>query len=211
MIDAKNITKFNQTYPKLEEALLFWVCAAGKNGVTSAKCLDKFLKTVKQTLIDWEYRGIPMSKSPFWMIRELDGYMMNRNWIAELMHDSGIGCYNQKSKTFDSLAYTGPDAKLESYHLDLKTCTVERLEQFKGIGPKTARCFLIHSRPNQRLAGLDTHILKFLTDSGIKDVPKTTPTGRRYKELEQSFIELADKAGKPIAEFDLEIWNRYRK
>jgi len=203
MIDVENITKFNQTYPQLEENLLFWVCAAGKNGTTAAKCLDKFLKKVWQKLVEqeWEHRPIPMSQSPFWLIRELNRYM-RRNWIARLMCNCGIGCYNHKSKTFYELAHTD---------LDLKACSVEDLEEVKGIGPKTARCFLIHSRPDQKFAGLDTHILKFLRESGIKDVPKVTPTGRRYKKLEIAFINLADKAGKPIAKFDLEIWNRYKK
>ena len=93
--------------------------------------------------------------------------------------------------------------------MDLKTCTVEDLELIKGIGPKTARCFLIHSRPNQQLAGLDIHALRYLADQGYQ-VPKTTPTGKKYKEIEGWFIKEANKAGKDVATFDLEIWNKYR-
>lgn len=92
--------------------------------------------------------------------------------------------------------------------LNLKSCSVDDLENIYGIGPKTARCFLIHSRPNMRFAGLDTHILKYLRGLGY-EVPKTTPTGKKYKEIEQIFLNLVDKSGKSVAEFDLEIWRKY--
>lgn len=117
------------------------------------------------------------------------------------MKSAGIGCYSQKAITFMQLAES---------NLNLKSCGVEDLEKIKGIGPKTARCFLIHSRPNQRLAGLDTHILKYLREKGI-DAPLSTPPAKKYKKLEQEFIKLADNAGKSVAEFDLEIWLTYRE
>ena len=117
------------------------------------------------------------------------------------MKNCGIGCYNIKLETFISLA---------NAPINLKTCTIDELEAIKGIGPKTARCFLIHSRPNQQLAGLDRHILRFLRDQGY-NVPKHTPTGKKYKQVEQLFIQEAQKAGKDIATFDLELWNKYRK
>ena len=60
-----------------------------------------------------------------------------------------------------------------------------------------------------RFAGLDTHILKFLTAKGF-DAPKSTPASKKkYVELEQAFIEIAEKEGKTPATLDLEIWNTY--
>ncbi|NBP02621.1 MAG: hypothetical protein EBU90_21370 [Proteobacteria bacterium] len=97
---------------------------------------------------------------------------------------------------------------LASRGLDLKTCSVSDLESVRGIGPKTARCFLMHSRRGARYAGLDTHALKYMREKGI-DVPKSTPTGKKYLELEAKFLELADRSGKSVAEFDLEIWRHY--
>jgi thermostable 8-oxoguanine DNA glycosylase len=41
------------------------------------------------------------------------------------------------------------------------------------------------------------------------NVPKSTPTGKRYREIEREFIKLARKARKSVAEYDLEIWNEY--
>lgn len=184
MIDPTNITNYNLTNDQLEEHILFWVCAAGKNGVVAAKCLDDLLSTLK---------GMIIGNTPFELIK-------NEPNLAYWMRECGIGCHNIKSKTFKALA---------SSNINLKTCTVSDLEAIKGIGPKTARCFLIHSRPNQKLAGLDRHILSYLSDLGYK-VPKSTPTKNKYKQIEQWFIQEADKVGKSVAVLDLEIWNKYR-
>ena len=122
--------------------------------------------------------------------------------LKEKMASSGIGCYNIKSKTFKDL--------VES-KLNLRTCGVDDLEKIKGIGCKTSRCFIIHSRPNQQLAGLDRHILNWLNDLGHKNIPVSTPTGNKYKKIEAIFLNEVKKSGKSVAELDLEIWNRYRK
>lgn len=190
MIDPTKITKYNMTYPQLEEFILFWVCAAGKNGKLAARCIDNLLKTWRPKV-----KEIIKSPWPFDIIR----YINYHGDLAEEMRKHGIGCYNNKAKTFLQLIWS---------NLNLKTCTVEDLEKIDGIGPKTARCFMIHSRPFQKLAALDTHVLKFMNDMGY-EVPKTTPTGRRYREIEKQFIYLAGVCGKTTAEFDLMIWNAY--
>jgi hypothetical protein len=80
--------------------------------------------------------------------------------------------------------------------LNLRTCTVADLEAVHGIGPKTARMFLLHSRPAQRVAVLDTHILAWLAQCGVADVPRSTPpAGKHYERLELAFLDLCDKAG----------------
>jgi len=73
---------------------------------------------------------------------------------------------------------------------------------------KTSRCFILHSRKDSRYAGLDTHILKFLKGYGFK-VPKATPAKKKYLELEQQFLYIADSQNKSPAELDLEVWNAY--
>jgi thermostable 8-oxoguanine DNA glycosylase len=182
VINPANITKFDQTYDELEESILFWICASGKNGVTSARCLDSLLKKY-------------YAKTPFNTILYIDYY----HDLPTVMKNHGIGCYNNKAKSFRELVSSG---------IDLKTCTVDDLEKIRGIGPKTSRCFLIHSRPNQQYAGLDTHLLKYLKAQGY-NVPKSTPNGKKYKELEQIFLSLVRNSGKTVAEFDLEVWRKY--
>lgn len=189
MIDPINITNFNLSQAETEEVLLFWVCAAGKNGVTAARCLDKLLST-------WRGKLYKLHPSPFDIIQ----YIYKFGNLADEMKKHGIGCYNAKSKTFIYLVCN---------RMDLKTCSVEDLELVPGIGPKTARCFLIHSRENQQYAGLDTHVLKFLRDKG-HDVPKQTPTGKKYRNLELEFLKYVTESKMTVANFDLKIWNDYR-
>jgi hypothetical protein len=191
MINPIEITDFNQNQSKLEEVILFWICAAGKNGVTSAKCLNNLLSSWRE-----KASRINSKPSPFDIIR----YIASHADLAEEMKKHGIGCYKSKSKSFLDLVFRS---------IDLKKCTLEDLESVFGIGPKTSRCFLIHSRKNQKLAGLDTHILKFLSDNG-HEVPKSTPSGKKYKELEKLFLNYVLKSGMSVADFDLMIWNKYR-
>jgi len=91
----------------------------------------------------------------------------------------------------------------------LRTCSIDELESIFGIGRKTSRCFVMHSRRNAQCAGLDTHILKFLRSKG-HDVPKSTPgSKKKYLEIENLFLKYAKKSNKTIAKFDLDIWKKY--
>lgn len=191
MIDPKTITNFNQKSQKLEEVLLFWVCAAGKNAITTARCLDSLLRDLHGEFNVKLYR-------PFDVIgMYIDKYGINA--LALKIKSHGLGCYNYRARTFYKLVLSG---------LNLKKCTVEDLEKITGIGPKTSRCFLMHSRKDVRHAGLDTHIKKYLRDCG-HNVPSAL-TSKNYAKYEKIFLSLADRLNKSPAELDLEIWNKYR-
>ena len=189
MIDPECITNYNLSEKELQEHILFWVCAAGKNGRTAAKCLDNFLEEVEA-----HYWG-PM-KSIFIAVQKGGN-------LPFIMRDCGIGCYMSKARTFLELSLA-----VGMKELDIRTCSAVDIEKIYGIGMKTSRCFILHSRKGARYAGLDTHLLKFLRELGY-NVPKSTPTGKKYLELEQIFLNYADKLGKTPADLDLEIWNKY--
>lgn len=184
MIDPEAVTNYSMTDRELEEYILFWVCAAGKNGRTAARCCDKLLNLI----------GVNEFYSPFTVIRGLP-----KDAMPAILKDCGIGCFNSKARTMWELAHS---------ELDLKTCDAADLEEIYGIGMKTSRCFLLHSRKNARYAGLDTHILKFLRAMG-HDVPKSTPTGNKYLKLETVFLGYVDITYMTPAEFDLDVWNYY--
>jgi len=184
MIDPAHITNFNQTDKQLEEVLLFWVLVAGKTASIISKALEKILNSLP-------------GSTPFEKIRGV-----GKNNLPKLLKDHGIGCFNLKARALWELVNS---------NLNLKTCSVDDLEKIYGIGPKTARCFIIHSRPNASCAGLDTHILKFLRAKG-HNVSNNTPSSKKqYKELEQVFLNYVKESGKSVAEFDLEVWNSYAK
>ena len=89
---------------------------------------------------------------------------------------------------------------------------VDELVRVKGIGPKTARFFVMHSRRDQKVATLDVHILKWLREQGVERVPSQTPQNEvAYKRLEEKFLKLAKGLGKDPAELDLEIWKKKAK
>jgi hypothetical protein len=195
MIDPSKISNFNLTNNELEEVLLFWVCAAGKNGRTTARLLGEFL--------DWLAMGYPEKKSPFARIEQADSegnlVSVRKDWLVEALKRHGIGNYNLRARAFRELV---------AAKLNLKTCSVDALDDIIGIGPKTARAFVTHSRPNQRFAIIDTHLLKYLGSLGHK-VPKTTPTTKKYNELEKVFLNICDKYKVEPHELDLAIWNHY--
>jgi len=197
LIDPIKITNFKATDFELELMILFWVAAAGKNGVTAAQCLRNMLVHWAERIIgSFPHPGCE-TFTPFDVIR----FMCDEGvGLADEMKKFGIGCYRSKSTAFLQLAFS---------QMNLRVCSLDALENIHGIGPKTARCFLIHSRPRMKLAGLDTHILKYMRDQGF-EVPKSTPSGKKYREIEKQFIGLAKKAKKSIAAFDLAIWNNYR-
>lgn len=94
--------------------------------------------------------------------------------------------------------------------LNLKTCTVADLEAIYGIGMKTARYFILHTRKNARVACLDTHILSWLSYYTGYKVPKQTPTKTKYLELEKVFLNICDTMQMTPADLDLKIWNKQR-
>lgn len=185
LIDPAAPISFNRTDEELELFWLFCGVVAGKTAKVQAQKLARFLERLPGT-------------TPFVRIEQarLDGQLVTMLMRAKLGQYRRLGPFMTQSA-----------ARLAG---KLKTCTLGDLESIHGVGPKTARMFLMFTRPNQRYAALDTHVLKHLKAEGY-DVPKVTPSGKRYLELEQTFLGLADASGMSVADYDLMIWKRYAK
>ena len=188
-INPKKITDFNRTKADLELFAVFAVCVAGKNAQQTAdKVNDNFRDVATPT----------KQLTPFEAIKNL----VNIKVFVAYLKMAKMGQYRRIYRALRDLVESG---------IDLKTCTVEELEAIHGIGPKTSRFIIMHSRPNQRLATLDTHILRWMRDQGI-ETPKATPQSKKlYKELEQKFLTLCDKCGILPSQLDLKIWKQYSK
>ncbi|KKN78083.1 hypothetical protein LCGC14_0353100 [marine sediment metagenome] len=120
--------------------------------------------------------------------------------LDDWLRSERTGSYGRLMKCFPDLI-----------KLDPRTCTIQELEAVHGIGPKTARFFILWTRPDAMCAALDTHVLKWLRSLGY-DAPKSTPqAGARYEELEQAFLREAKQRGKTPRELDYEIWERYAR
>lgn len=183
MVDPANITQYDRTDAELEEFLLFCCAVAGKTARQIASALDRFLS---------EADGPPFSH-----VR----YLALTGQLEARIASSKLGQHYKLTRCFRELVSAG---------LDLRECTAQDLESIYGIGPKTSRFFILHSRQNQRIAVLDTHILKWLRRLG-HETPTATPTGRKYAQIERVFLEEADKRNMNPADLDLSIWRQYSR
>lgn len=187
MIDPRNVTNFNRTHEELEEFLLFSIVVAGKNAFQQATKLDAFISPLRK---DFGF-------SPFHCIRHMD---RKENLIA-CLKSVKMGQYERISTAFRGVAHL-----MNEHRYSLHNFPIEILECIKGIGMKTARFFVMHSRPGQQVACLDTHILQWLAEKG-HDVPNQTPRGEKYLALEKVFLDYSKGLGMMPAELDLKIWN----
>jgi thermostable 8-oxoguanine DNA glycosylase len=187
MIDPTDVTKFDRTDAELQEFWLFCLCVAGKTAVTQAKHLEAFLSAGRAEF--------PNFQTPFQVVAVLEQCGM----LLDSIKDAKLGQYNKLSRAFS-----------QSLGTDLKTCTIADLEAIHGAGAKTARYFMLHTRANQRIACLDTHVIRHMRDLGLT-TQVGTPGGKKYAELEKEFLKLADASGMSVADFDLHIWNTYAK
>ena len=174
MISPERLTKFDRTQSELELLLIFAVAVAGKNAKTTAKAIERI------------FEGLDLiGNTPTHYIR---------NWFVaggELLVSAKLkrartGNYKRMTKFFREL--------VDSY-VTLESLDVETLRKFHGISFKTAKMIVLHSKPGERHAVIDTHILKFLRDVvKVQDVPKSTPTSRKkYEMLEEAFLKWVDE------------------
>lgn len=181
MIDPKDITNYNRTDVELQTFWIFCILVAGKNSDTTSRLVNKLLKN----------RG---DKTPFEFIRSLK--------LTEL-HNYLI---SHKTGQYDRIR----KALFFSARLDLRTCTRDDLMDIHGVGPKTARFFLLHTREFCDEVVLDTHILNWMrVKCGIKDAPKNTPQNptkyAQYAGLCKYLME-THYSGLTLAQADLMIW-----
>lgn len=181
MINPTTITNYNRTEAELEEFLMFTILVAGKNSRQQAKKLDQFLSYY------------PSNRSPFGYLEHI---IANYCLTKEMMRHK-LGQYKRIGHAFkEILKFKGR----------LKEVTIEELESVNGIGSKTARFFVLHSRPNIECAVLDTHILKWLAKATGIGMPKQTPSKKKYGTIEQLFLTEARIRGISPADLDLQIW-----
>lgn len=130
-------------------------------------------------------------------------YRMGSVDPLEISRQTKLGKYTTLDRFFQKYLKERPD---------LYTVPLDELLSYPGIGPKTARFFILHSRPDVRVAVLDTHILKYLRE--LKVIPvKTALSNSNYRTTEKVFLHMYDRYAEPgqsVADFDLELWKHYR-
>ena len=195
MIDPYNITDYSRKRGELEEFLLFCIVVAGKTAYIQAQKLDDFLKSINIRLM------MPESTSPFQSLKSANqhGILMEEILRAKL---------GQYKKIYNGFKY------ITEREYDLSRMTPEELELIPGVGMKTSRFFLLHSDKTykDKIAIIDTHILKFIKENIDIRAPKSTPTIRvTYKYWEDRFLYWCESNNKIVADFDLEVWKSYAR
>lgn len=182
IIDPKQVTDYNRTDNELQTFWLFCILVAGKNSDTTSRALTKIIND----LAPWD--------NPFDGIRRI-GF----EGLQDILRKYKTGQYDRIAR-----------AIWNSLDLDLRACTVDDLVRIHGVGPKTARFFLLHSREFCDEIVLDTHILRWMREKcGIENVPDNTPqNSNRYAELSQICKDLMEEnyPGLSLAKIDLLIW-----
>jgi len=182
IIDPKNITDYSRTENELQTFWLFCILVAGKNSDTTSRALTKIVGD----LSPWD--------NPFDGIRRI-GF----EGLQDILRKYKTGQYDRIAR-----------AIWQSLDIDLKTCSVEDLTRVHGVGPKTARFFLLHSREFCDEIVLDTHILRWMREKcNLENIPDNTPqNSNRYNELSAICKGLMEKnyPGLSLAKIDLLIW-----
>jgi len=191
MIIPEKITDFNRTDEELQAFLVYGICAAGKKAKEVAPKVNSFLSS----LVDEDGETL----SPFAGLKEL----IRHDLLDEVMQEHRLGCYNVLRNALWDILF-----------LNLRECSIDDLTACAGIGPKTARFFLVHSREGyEEEAVLDVHILRYLRENGV-DAPKQTPQNmEEYNRLADCWKSVSSRLMPNMsnAERDLTVWRMYSK
>jgi len=195
MINPYSITNYNRTLPELEEFILFCIVVAGKTAYIQARKLDEFLLSVKARLM------MPEQVSPFQIIKSAEQHGI----LFEEIKKAKLGQYKKINSAFKYIS---------EKEYNLVRMTPKILEEIPGVGMKTSRFFLLHSDIfyKDKIAILDTHILKFIKENIDERAPKSTPViPITYKYWEDLFLHWCETNNKNVADFDLEVWKSYAR
>lgn len=183
LIDPKAVTDYTRSDRDLQHFWLFSMAVAGKNADKQAEVVSKIMKEIPENVLPFDY------------LRRLGDSLA----LRPLLEQVRIGQYARLTR-----------AITESLSLDLRQVTADQLDDVYGVGLKTAKFFLLHSRPALACAVLDTHVLTWLNSLGIGEFPDTSPQSPiHYKQIERLFLPLAMAyfPGMSFAEIDLHLWN----
>ncbi len=172
----------NYQVAELEYRLLYSIAVAGKSAEMIRNAMDR--------LFGW----MQENEAPFAAVRRLGA----AGSLEKVLREIRIGNYGRLTRGWQEAA---------TAKLDLTTCTPDELEKIHGIGPKTARFFILWTRPDARFAALDTHVLKWLRFIGVAAPLGTPSASAEYASLERRFLAEADARKLKPRELDALIWD----
>lgn len=192
MITPTAVTRYGRNSMELLEFAIFAVCVAGKNSDQTAKKCDVLWRDQNfRTTLSTQFQFPPQTDSEYSLYVKL---------IRQCLVDHKIGQYDRLSRVI---------MWLNQMSCKLDTVLFNTLVNFRGIGPKTAAFFLLHSRQDATIPVIDTHICKYMATKGV--TMKVTSNLAKYMEnaaLVKQHIQL-DFPKMTLAEADLYLWRTY--
>lgn len=196
-INPKEITDLNRTKAQKEKFLLFCVLCAGKSSDVMAEKLEQLLEPVNSGPPRFELKATPLD------------YLVNllRNGrLREVLEKHKIGKYKLLTDFVTYLRDWPIRAALTVTEQDRST-----LVHAPGISYKTASLYRMHCF-GDRIACLDTHVLRWLRVQGFKGVPKASPSNWDvYRHWENVFLGECYKREVEPNHFDLDLWKQATK
>ena len=207
LANPKAVTDFARDDFDLELFALFAVCVSNKNADQQSAKLAQFL------LME------PTAESPLDAVQ----LMMKKGTLRENLVAAKLGQYDKRLvPAFKTLT-----------EINLRTVAWEDLmytagskngkraaKGVQGIGQKTAKFFVLHSRAQQRICALDAMILLYAAEQGYPDCPLVTPGDETlYKKIEAFVLDCFDRQAEAegltkaerYAVLDLRTWEYYRE
>lgn len=178
---------------------MFAVLVAGRSAKSMAPKLEALLahRTRWPTPRDLE--------RPSRMVRRWAGAKGESPILEMKLREVRTGQYRRIGRAFQHWARFGPDMA------DHTLLDPGVLEVIPGVGPKTARFFLLYRRPAARVAAIDRHALRFLAECGLPLYPGRMGRAARYAYWEGEFLKRADAALMTPMTMDDLIWRFYAR
>ena len=213
-IDPLRITDFERNDFSLQSFFLFAVAVAGKPSGITAEKINSMVESFMESWVEnpaYQEGDLEVPDGPLRHLIDLTTECIWWNDVSPAgrnLRHAKLGKYQQWDKLLNWFG-----AEVRDVNHFLRTATLKQLLEVPGVGDKTARFFLLHSRKDEKVVPLDTHILKFVGET-FPTCPKVTPRGRAYGFWEgrakHLFKREMDKNGyNNFAEVDLAIWKSF--
>lgn len=198
-INPKEITDLNRTKAQKEKFLLFCVLCAGKSSDVMAEKLEQLLEPVNSSGPAGPCARFELKATPLEYLINL----LRNGRLREVLEKHKIGKYNLLTKFVESL--------LEVRIFPTAEWKREALVTIPGISYKTASLYRMHCF-GDKIACLDTHVLRWLRNEGFKGVPKASPSNWDiYRHWENVFLGECYKREVEPNHFDLDLWKQATK
>ena len=216
MIDPLRVTDFNRGDFDLQSFFLFCFAVAGKNAKVQAEKLNNMIDGFQESWVEnpiYHEEGHPIPDGPLTHMMDMNSevFFSGATPLENALRHEKMGKYQSWIKMVNWF-----NENLHPHMVDgfLRRATLETLLLIPGVGDKTARFFILHSREDEQCIPLDTHVLKFISSKGVPCVPTVTPSKSKYRMWEKIAremytCEMRVKGYRNMAETDLAIWKSF--